>query len=331
MPHALVKHWKRDGADVYIGRPSAFGNPFRIGRDGSREDVIEQFRGWLHVNPYLMRLARRDLAGKTLGCWCAPHACHGDELALVANGDVPVPPEPTLVFGSNRAGVLGAGAALFARRWCGAEQGRAEGTTGACYAIPTKDARIRALPLDAIEGGVARFLAYASGRPSEHFQVTRIGCGLAGYHDEQILPFFAGKTPNVHLPWTWERLLDPGRHPRVIVAGSREFDPERVVLSLDGVFGRLGIDPHGTRAIVVSGGAKGPDTAGEDWAVERHCSMRRYPADWNRYGKPAGIIRNQFMAWSASHLIAYWDGRSRGTKNMIETARHDGLTVEVLA
>ncbi|TAN03218.1 MAG: DUF4326 domain-containing protein [Rhodanobacteraceae bacterium] len=331
MPHPLVKHWKREGADVYIGRPSAFGNPFKIGRDGDREQVIAKFRAWLHVNPYLMRLARRELAGKTLGCWCAPHACHGDVLAEIANSDAPLPPEPIMVYGSNEAGINGAGAARFASRWCGVENGHAEGISGACYAIPTKDARIRTLPLTAIEGGIARFLAYAAARPGDHFQVTRIGCGLAGYHDDEIMPFFARKTRNVHLPWTWECRLDPARPPRVIVAGSREFDPDRVTSNLAGVFDQFEIDPHGRKAIVVSGGAKGPDTAGEDWAVENRVDMRRYPADWTRYKKAAGPIRNQFMAWSASHLIAYWDGHSPGTKNMIETASNDGLVVEVIS
>lgn len=331
MSHPLVKHWKRDGADVYIGRPSAFGNPFRIGRNGTREEAIEKYRVWLHANPYLMRLARRELLGKTLGCWCAPCACHGDELALVANGDAALPSEPTFVFGSNLAGAHGAGAARFASRWLGAERGRAEGITGACYAIPTKDERIRTLPLPAVEGSIARFLAYAAGHRKEHFRVTRIGCGLAGYSDEQIQPFFASKTPNVHLPWVWERSLEPGLPPRVIIAGSREFDIARVPEGIDEAFDWFGIARRAGSAIAVSGGAKGSDTAGEDWAIEHRLDMRRYPADWTRFQKAAGHIRNQLMSWSASHLVAFWDGRSPGTGNMIESARRDGLAVRVIS
>lgn len=83
MAHSLVVHWKRSPYDVYIGRPSPWGNPFAIGRDGTREEVITQYELWLQDQPRLMA-ALDDLAGKTLGCWCAPHACHGDVLARLA-------------------------------------------------------------------------------------------------------------------------------------------------------------------------------------------------------------------------------------------------------
>ena len=80
----LVVHCKRAPYDVYIGRPSLWGNPFTIGRDGSREDVIEKYRGWLEGNDLLLA-ALPVLRGKVLGCWCAPKACHGDVLAAMAN------------------------------------------------------------------------------------------------------------------------------------------------------------------------------------------------------------------------------------------------------
>lgn len=66
--------------DVYIGRPGPFGNPFTIGRDGTREEVIEQYRDWLAQHPELLD----QLVAKSpsrLVCWCAPEACHGDILA----------------------------------------------------------------------------------------------------------------------------------------------------------------------------------------------------------------------------------------------------------
>ncbi len=81
-----VVHVKRVAYDVYVGRPSAFGNPFVIGRDGTRATVIEKYRAWLLAQPALVERVRRELAGKVLGCWCAPLPCHGDVLADLANG-----------------------------------------------------------------------------------------------------------------------------------------------------------------------------------------------------------------------------------------------------
>ena len=76
-------HCKRAAHDVYIGRPSKWGNPFVIGRDGTREEVIARYEAWLLEQPELVA-ALPELAGKTLGCWCAPRACHGDVLARLA-------------------------------------------------------------------------------------------------------------------------------------------------------------------------------------------------------------------------------------------------------
>jgi hypothetical protein len=81
----LVVHCKRAPFDVYIGRPSVWGNPFVIGRDGDRATVIAKYEAWLQQQPALVARARRELSGKVLGCWCAPHACHGDVLARIAS------------------------------------------------------------------------------------------------------------------------------------------------------------------------------------------------------------------------------------------------------
>jgi hypothetical protein len=69
--------------DVYIGRPSKFGNPFLVGEDGSREEVISLYREWILTQPELLD-ALHELKGKRLGCYCAPLACHGDVLAEMA-------------------------------------------------------------------------------------------------------------------------------------------------------------------------------------------------------------------------------------------------------
>lgn len=83
-PVRLVVHCKRAKHDVYIGRPSKWGNPFQIGKDGDRETVIRKYREWVVTQPHLMA-ALPELRGKVLGCWCAPQACHGDVLVELAN------------------------------------------------------------------------------------------------------------------------------------------------------------------------------------------------------------------------------------------------------
>jgi uncharacterized protein DUF4326 len=81
-----VVHCKRDRYDVYIGRPSKWGNPYVIGRDGTRAQVIAKYRAWLLRRPELVA-ALSELRGKVLGCWCAPLPCHGDVLVdLIRSG-----------------------------------------------------------------------------------------------------------------------------------------------------------------------------------------------------------------------------------------------------
>jgi len=77
-------HCKRERHHVYIGRPSKWGNPFVVGKHGTREQVIERYERWLLGNDALMA-ALPELRGKVLGCWCAPRACHGDMLVRLAN------------------------------------------------------------------------------------------------------------------------------------------------------------------------------------------------------------------------------------------------------
>uniref|UniRef100_A0A6H2A497 DUF4326 domain-containing protein n=1 Tax=viral metagenome TaxID=1070528 RepID=A0A6H2A497_9ZZZZ len=82
----LVVHCRRAKFDVYIGRPSKWGNPFNIGQDGDREEVIRKYEEYLLNSPNLMA-ALPELRDKILGCWCAPKACHGDVLTRLANKD----------------------------------------------------------------------------------------------------------------------------------------------------------------------------------------------------------------------------------------------------
>jgi len=79
-----VVHCKKRPYDVYIGRPEKWGNPFTIGKDGNRGDVIEKYIDWLMNQPVLLNDVH-ELKDKILGCWCHPKSCHGDILAEIAN------------------------------------------------------------------------------------------------------------------------------------------------------------------------------------------------------------------------------------------------------
>lgn len=107
------------------------------------------------------------------------------------------------VFGSNLAGRHGKGAALFARQNHGAIYGRGEGLQGQSYGIPTKDRQIKTLPLTEIDRYVDRFINFAIAHPELTFNVTRIGCGLAGYTDALIAPLFKHAPINCNLPEGW--------------------------------------------------------------------------------------------------------------------------------
>ncbi len=114
---------------------------------------------------------------------------------------------------------------------------------------------------------------------------------------------------------------------RVIVAGCREFsDYELLCEKLDFLLAQLS-DP-----VIVSGTCRGADQLGERYAAERGYPCNRFPADWNRYGRRAGYLRNRQMAENAEYLVAFWDGRTErsGTHMMITIARELGLPVRVI-
>lgn len=80
----LIVHHRIDNYDVFIGRPSKWGNPFFVGRDGTRSEVIAKYRVWILKQPHLMA-ALSELRGKVLGCHCAPKRCHGEVLVELSN------------------------------------------------------------------------------------------------------------------------------------------------------------------------------------------------------------------------------------------------------
>jgi hypothetical protein len=104
------------------------------------------------------------------------------------------------VFGSNLAGRHGAGAAKFARLNKGAIYGKFYGLQGESFAIPTKDQYLASLPISKIRVFVDRFINFAKQNPDMVFELTPIGCGLAGYMPEEIAPLFENAPENVELP-----------------------------------------------------------------------------------------------------------------------------------
>lgn len=82
-----VVHCKEEAYEIYIGRPSKWGNPFKIGKDGTREEVIEKYRQYILMNPNLLS-SLHELRGRILGCWCSPEKCHGDVLVELADKEI---------------------------------------------------------------------------------------------------------------------------------------------------------------------------------------------------------------------------------------------------
>lgn len=113
---------------------------------------------------------------------------------------------------------------------------------------------------------------------------------------------------------------------KVIIAGGRDFTDYGLLCERCDHF----LQRHWGDIEIVSGMAEGADTLGMMYANERAIPLERFPANWEAFGKNAGPIRNKKMAEYADSLIAFWDGKSKGTKNMIDVASQLGLTVKIV-
>jgi hypothetical protein len=103
---------------------------------------------------------------------------------------------------------------------------------------------------------------------------------------------------------------------KVIIAGGRDYDDYP---TLKARMDRLNnLSPI---TCVICGEARGADSLGKRWAIESGREVISMPADWNKYGKSAGYRRNEEMAKIADGLVAFWDGKSRGTSHMIDLAK----------
>ena len=117
---------------------------------------------------------------------------------------------------------------------------------------------------------------------------------------------------------------------RVIVAGSRGFhDYQLMERELDKLFNESN-EFFGKEIKIISGMADGADTLAIRYADERKLTKILFPANWKRYSRVAGFLRNEDMLSVATHLVAFWDGKSSGTRHMIEIAEAKGIPVWVV-
>lgn len=105
----------------------------------------------------------------------------------------------------------------------------------------------------------------------------------------------------------------------IIIAGGRDFTNYQLLkLTMDEVLDKVHISE------VVCGEATGADTLGKQWAIENNIPVKSFKANWDKHGAKAGPLRNREMGLYADYLVAFWDGKSRGTLHMIEFMRKIG-------
>ena len=272
-----------DGS-LYVGRGTPLGNPFAIGENGTREEVIAAYGDWLRRqvadrDPVILTAMAGLHADSKLVCSCAPRPCHAEQIAAVwqeieAQGGIRPRPAfhddgttprdgAVFVFGSNLSGRHGAGAAFEAKEHFGAIPGQERGYQGVaprhCFAVPTKNEKIATLPLDEIESHVSAFAEFAHQHLDLRFFLTRVGCGLAGHKDADIAPLFR-RAPLLRCSFP-----SPWRHPLFPLLmsyagiGSRK-TPVHILSKMRRVAERLEVRGYTLR----SGGADGADTAFEE-------------------------------------------------------------------
>jgi len=123
---------------------------------------------------------------------------------------------------------------------------------------------------------------------------------------------------------------------RIIIAGSRDFNDYKLLkTSIRDILKNTSLK-NINKIKIISGTARGADQLGERFAKQFKLEVVKFPADWDRFGKRAGYIRNEEMAkysvkdGSYGMLVAFWDGESRGTKHMIDLAKKHGVEVHVV-
>ena len=321
------------GHSVYIGRGSVFGNPYSIGVDGTREEIIEKYRTYILSRlreDNATEMAFRGLRMNThLLCHCAPRPCHGEvieEIWRVAYKDKPV----TFVFGSNLAGRHGKGAAKWAHDYFGAIYGKGVGEQNSCYAIPTKSKHLKTLGISEIFKYVHDFITYSRNHPNITFQLTPIGCGLAGYTPKDIAPLFIDLPDNVLIPEEFEDCIPVTTHPtRLLISGSRGISGS---VTLADKISRLTQSLDSSKMAVICRTMNGADTIGKQWAEDNEIDITECTPRWQSINSPTATIArspsgkeynanaiydlNAHMVAMATHAILIWDGISTETQHL---------------
>lgn len=109
----------------------------------------------------------------------------------------------------------------------------------------------------------------------------------------------------------------------IAVIGSRNFSDYN---KLETILNNL--KPNITK--IISGGAKGADSLAEKWAKNNNIETKIFIPDWNKHGKAAGFIRNKLIIMDADEIVAFWDGKSKGTQNSINLAKEKGIKIHLI-
>lgn len=115
---------------------------------------------------------------------------------------------------------------------------------------------------------------------------------------------------------------------KLIVAGGRDFTHAPMLAK--SIINLVEEMPEDIKVSIVSGMARGADRLGYEFAKKNGITCYEFPADWDRYGKVAGYKRNEAMAEFSDGVIAFWDGKSKGTQHMIETMHYLGKSVHIV-
>lgn len=309
---------------IYVNRDDRFTNPF----DGD----VDKFEQWLSRQDDLLRLIHW-LGNNGYTFKAHKGIPDGDHIDVIRKALESEPPrEPVFVFGSNERGAHGAGAAKHAAIYEGAIKGRGVGYQGNSYAIPTKDRSITTISLAAISVYVKEFVDFAVGHPLLNFNVTRIGCGLAGYNDDQIAPLFHEainqyKHPitNISLPRTWD--IDKGTTSTIFCNTSLSID--EILKKIDDIVNQDTVVDGFKPLDFISGTHGGLNQYGEQYCIEQGYEFTRLPSWIERYTQSAFQVRNNELIRSINHMYSIWDTKTQWTRMFDDQMRKEGIDVRL--